>query len=378
MTKLSRRSTLAMLGTVGLAPRFFAAHAAELEDRKLVFVILRGALDGLATLIPDDDALKGLRAHTIPDQRERLDLGNGFRLHPSLTAMHDLYARGEVGFVHAAATPYRDRSHFDGQDFLETIGRNAERDGWLNRVVQTIGGTALAVGYDLPLAMRGEAPATNWAPPVFAPVSDDLLDRLQDLYQGQPLLSEPLTLARGMGAQDISMNMAARGPAAQYAVSSKALGQLMSADGGPNIGMMSFDGWDTHANQAGPLNTRLTGLDNAISELKSALGTAWQNTAVIMCSEFGRTAGENGSRGTDHGTGGLVILAGGAIKGGRVHGDWPGLRTRDLYENRDLAPANDVTAVLKGVLVEHLSFSRSTLDGRIFSSSSATMRGLVT
>ena len=377
MTKLSRRSMLAMLGTVGFTPRFFAAHAAALEDRKLVFVVLRGALDGLATLIPDDDALNGLRSHTIPHQRERLDLGNGFRVHPSLTAIRDLYTLGEVGFVHAAATHYRDRSHFDGQDFLETLGRSSDRDGWLNRVVQTIGGTALAVGYDLPLAMRGDGPATNWSPPVFASVSDDLLDRLQDLYQGQPLLSDPLTMARATVAQDISMNNIARGPEAQYAVSSKALGQLMSADGGPNIGMMSFDGWDTHANQATPLATRLRGLDNALSELKLALGTAWRETAVVMCSEFGRTAGENGSRGTDHGTGGLVILAGGAIKGGRIHGDWPGLRTRDLYENRDLAPANDVTAVLKGVLSDHLSISRSNLDGRIFSSSSATMRGLV-
>ena len=378
MTNLSRRSTLAMLGTLGLAPKFFAAHAAELDDRKLVFIILRGALDGLATLIPDDDALNGLRTHTIPDRWERLDLGNGFRLHPNLTALRELYAQGEAGFVHAAATSYRDRSHFDGQDVLETLGRSSERDGWLNRVVQTVGGTALAVGYDLPLAMRGDGPATNWSPPVFAPVSDGLLDRLQDLYQRQPLLSEPLAMARATAAQNVSMNSVARGPAAQYAISSKALGQLMSADGGPNIGMMSFDGWDTHANQAAPLATRLSGLDKALSELKLALGTAWQETAVVMCSEFGRTAGENGSRGTDHGTGGLVTLAGGAIKGGRVHGDWPGLRARDLYENRDLAPANDVTAVLKGVLADHLSISQSNLNGRIFSGSSPTLRGLVT
>ena len=263
MTNLSRRSTLAMLGTLGLAPKFFAAHAAELDDRKLVFIILRGALDGLATLIPDDDALNGLRTHTIPDRRERLDLGNGFRLHPSLTAIRDLYTLGEVGFVHAAATHYRDRSHFDGQDFLETLGRSSDRDGWLNRVVQTIGGTALAVGYDLPLAMRGDGPATNWSPPVFASVSDDLLDRLQHLYDGQPLLLEPLTMARATVAQDISMDNVVRAPAAQYAVSSKALGQLMSAENGPNIGMMSFDGCDTHANQATPLATRLRGLDNA-------------------------------------------------------------------------------------------------------------------
>lgn len=377
MTHLSRRSLLALLGSTGLAPSFFTAHASELQDRKLIFVILRGAIDGLAALIPDDAELNALRTHTIPDRDQRLNLGNGFRLHPSLSALHGLYRNGEVGFVHAASTPYRDRSHFDGQDFLETLGRGSERDGWLNRAIQSVGGTGLAVGYDLPLALRGAGSATNWSPPVFTPASEALLNRLQALYDGEPTLAEPLAMARATGATEMSMTGRANGPAGQYAVASKALGELMSADGGPNIGMLSFDGWDTHANQANPMATRLSGLDTAINDLKLSLGEAWQNTALVMCSEFGRTARENGSRGTDHGTGGLVILAGGAINGGRVHGDWPGLRSRDLHENRDLAPANDIVSVLKGVLRDHLSISSSALRNFVFDDDSAVMSGLV-
>lgn len=377
MTQFSRRSTLALLGAVGFAPSFLAAHAASVGDRKLIFIILRGALDGLAALIPDDPQLEQLRSSTIPKRTERLDLGNGFRLHPNLKGLHGLYRSGDIGFVHAAATPYRDRSHFDGQDLLETLGRGSARDGWLNRAVQATGGKGLAVGYDLPLALRGAGAASNWSPPVFNAASEDLLDRLQRLYKEHPQLAESLAAARATDMQTVDMDSRRGGPAAQYAAASKALGQFMSAEDGPNIGMLSFDGWDTHANQAGAIASRLGGLDAALLALKAALGEGWEKTTVVACSEFGRTAGENGTRGTDHGTGGLVILAGGAINGGRVHGDWPGLKPRDLFENRDLAPANDVVAVLKGVLRDHLSISRSALENHIFQGRSSVFEGLV-
>ncbi|MEO0550786.1 MAG: DUF1501 domain-containing protein [Pseudomonadota bacterium] len=377
MTNITRRSTLSLLGASAFVPGFLTAHAAGAEDRKLIFIILRGAMDGLAALIPDDAELEQLRTHTVPARSERLDLGNGFRLHPALSGLHNLYREGDVGFVPAAATPYRDRSHFDGQDFLETLGRTPDRDGWLNRAVQVAGGTALAVGYDVPLALRGSGLATNWSPPVFESASDDLLDRLQDLYAGWPELSEPLAMSRSFTMEGAEMSARGRGRGAEYAVASKALGELMSKPDGPNIGMLSFNGWDTHANQAGVLSARFGGLDAAISGLKTALGANWSSTSIAICSEFGRTAAENGSRGTDHGTGGLVILAGGAIKGGQVHGDWPGLRPQDMFENRDVAPANDVVSVLKGVLRDHLSLSQASLDQTVFHDHSRAMDGLV-
>ncbi|MEL6662555.1 MAG: DUF1501 domain-containing protein [Pseudomonadota bacterium] len=377
MTDLNRRALLAMMAAAGVSAQFQAAFAAGAGGKKTIFVILRGAMDGVAALIPDGRDVEALRNFTLPDRADRLPLDSGFSLHPSLSGLQALYRAGEVGFIHAAATPYRDRSHFDGQDFLETLGTPSTNDGWLNRVVKAAGGEGLAVGYTLPLALRGDGAATNWSPPVFASASDDLLDRLEDLYSGHPQLAQPLAMARATTADGATMMGGRGGPAAQYAEASKALGQLMSADGGPDIGMLSFDGWDTHANQAGQFATRLSGLDAAILALKTELGAAWDNTAIVMCSEFGRTAAENGSRGTDHGTGGLMVLAGGAVRGGRVHGDWPGLRRRDLYEGRDLAPANEVTAVLKGVMRDHLGVSRAVLDAQVFPSSSRAMDGLI-
>lgn len=378
MTQITRRTALTLFAASGLCAPIQVAYAQEAQGRKTIFIILRGAMDGLATLIPDDSSIEALRKFTLPDLSQRLDLQNGFRLHPSLSALYELYKTGEVGFVHAAATPYRARSHFDGQDFLETLGDPSTDDGWLNRVVQAAGGTGLAVGYALPLALRGDGQATNWSPPVFEGASDDLLNRLEALYAEQPILAKPLAAARATQVQSVGMSgQRRRGPAGQYAVASKALGQLMSAPGGPDIGMLSFDGWDTHANQAGQLSTRLGGLDAALIGLKNELGEHWGRTAVVICSEFGRTAGENGTRGTDHGTGGLMILAGGAIRGGVAHGDWPGLRTRDLYEGRDLAPANEVVAVLKSILEDHVGISRATLDTRVFDGKSGRINGLI-
>ncbi|MEO0881387.1 MAG: DUF1501 domain-containing protein [Pseudomonadota bacterium] len=377
MPDFTRRSTLALLGAAGLCSPIHAAYAAGSEGRKTIFIILRGAMDGLAALIPDDRALAQLRRSTIPSVSDRIALKNGFSLHPSLVNLYSLYQDGDAGFIHAASTPYRARSHFDGQDLLEALGETSTCDGWLNRLVQTVGGHGLAVGYALPLALRGDGPATNWSPPVFASPSDDLLNRLQDLYADHPLLGDPLAMARATPAQSVGGTKIKSGPAEQYVAASQALGKLMSAEGGPDIGMLSFDGWDTHANQSGQLATRLGGLDEALAGLKSELGSHWVSTAILICSEFGRTAAENGTRGTDHGTGGLMILAGGAIRGGKVHGDWPGLNPRDLYEGRDLAPANEVTGVLKGVLRDHLGVSRSALEQRVFPATSGIMEGLV-
>lgn len=375
MTQFTRRTALALLGAAGSFPSFYTAHAAGAEDRKFIFIILRGGMDGLAALIPDDSALEQLRRHTVVARSQRLNLGNGFRLHPNLSELYTLYQSGELAFVHAAATPYRERSHFDAQDALETLGTQPGNTGWLNRVIQAVGGSGLAVGYTVPLALRGGGDATHWSPPVFSEVSDDLLNRLESLYQGQPVLAEPLARARATEV-DAMMTTRRRGRGGQYAAASKALAQLMRADNGPNIGMVSFDGWDTHANQAGTFGNRLNGLDAAIIALKNELGPDWHKTAIVACSEFGRTAAENGSRGTDHGMGGVVILTGGAIQGGQVFGDWPGLKPNALYQGRDVQPANDVIGILKGVLSGHLAIPKTILNSQIFTSSAGIMTGL--
>ncbi len=380
MTDLSRRHALRLIGAGALStvalPRM--AFADGVEGRSLVFVILRGAMDGLAALIPDDRETEALRGSILPEIGDRLDLGNGFRLHPTLEGLQGLYRAREAGFVHAAATAYRDRSHFDGQDALETLAPAGTRDGWLNRATAALGGQALAVGYALPLALKGPAPARNWAPAVFEPASDDLARRLQDLYAADPLLADALATARAMPAPETDMAGQGGARGIPYAATLQALGELMAAPDGPGIGMVSLDGWDTHANQAQALRARFAQLDLGLARLKSALGPKWATTCVVMCSEFGRTAAANGTRGTDHGTGGLTILAGGAVAGGRVHGDWPGLSPRNLHEGRDLAPANAVEAVLKGVLRDHLGLSRTVLDSEVLPGRAPALDGLIT
>ena len=371
MSELSRRTLLGLIAATAAAPPAFARGV---EDRKFIFVILRGAMDGLATLIPDAAEIDGYRGAIMPKVDERLDLGNGFRLHPSLTRMQTLYQSGEASFVHAAATPYRDRSHFDGQDALETLSPNG-RDGWLNRALGALGEEGLAIGSAIPIALMGEAPASNWSPPMFRREPEALMDRLEGLYASDPAFMQALEMAQSMDMAAMTGKQGGRIGRASVAL--QALGKLMAQGDAPGVGMVSLNGWDTHANQPAALSRNLLELDKGLLALKKALGPGWAQTCIVICSEFGRTVRANGTRGTDHGTGGLMMLTGGAVKGGRIHGDWPGLKPAQLYENRDLAPANDIAGVLKGILRDHLGIDRAALDTRVLPGSARAMEGLV-
>lgn len=376
MTEFTRRTLISLLGAAGVAPAVLPSFAQGVSNRKFIFVFLRGALDGLSALAPDDRQLISLRPNLIAEPSAYFDLSNGFRLHPAMPGANALYAAGELGFVHSAAPPYRVRSHFDAQDMFETMGRQDVRDGWLNRVVRELRGQGVAVDHSLPLALQGPGETFNWSPPVFGEAPPDVLDRLAALYEDIPAFSEALAVARG------AMGMADSGGSARrfgrdYVMSMEIAGRLMRQPGGPGICMLSFGGWDSHAGQVRDHQRRLAALDDAIVALKAAMGPEWQQTCVVMCSEFGRTVRENGTGGTDHGTGGLVILAGGAVRGGKVHGDWPGLKPAQLLEGRDLAPANPVTGILKGVIRDHLGIDRSTLEARIFPDGVRPMDGLI-
>lgn len=355
MANLNRRDIFWLVGgaaIAGVAPPSFAAGR---DDRKFIFVVLRGGLDGLATLVPTDPALETLRPTLHAIAADGPEIASAFRLHPALSGLHAMYQAGEATFIHAAATAYRERSHFDAQDQIETLSAPGARIGWLNRLSSETATAGLGVGYALPLALKGPASTTNWAPAAFRPASADLLDRLMRLYATDIEFQSTLMTARQMSMSDMDLDPSRpRGDAAAAEQSFRAIGKLMSEPDGPGIGMVSIDGWDTHANQVGALNNRLGLLDTDLLALKEEMGTAWNRTCVTICSEFGRTAGENGTRGTDHGTGGLLILAGGAVHGGRIAGDWPGLRDADLRDQRDLAPANAVEDVLAGILRDHL------------------------
>src|SRR6266436_5934830 len=394
----SRRALL--LGGASFAawaylPKF--ARAANGRDPRLIVVILRGALDGLATVAPTGDpdyaALHGSIALTSNGPHAALMLDSFFALHPAMPEFARMYREKKAAVVHAVATSYRERSHFDGQDVLESgfAGPGRVQSGWLNRALESLPKgervtSALAVGPTTPLVLRGAAPTVGWAPVALPQVADDTAMRLVELYQHRdPALAAALTqgLALDKAAQgdDMKPKPGTNGTAAMRLVA-RGAAKLMAADDGPRIAALAFDGWDTHANEGGAvgrLAQLLSGLDGALAEFESGLGERWRDTVVVVATEFGRTARINGTEGTDHGTGTVALLAGGAVKGGRVISDWPGLKPAQLYEGRDLAPTNDLRAVFKGVLHDHLGISERALGETVFPDSAPAkpMKGLV-
>lgn len=386
---LSRRGLLAGATAAAALAHSGAVFARAKTEKRFVFVILRGALDGLTAVPPvGDPGYAPLRRKTLIAADAALPLSAPFALHPSFATLHELYRAKEALVVHAAATPYRQRSHFDGQDVLENGGVSALElsDGWLNRAIAELkGARGLAVGQQLPLAMRGPAPAASWAPSNLPEPDEDTAARLAHLYDGDPILGPALQEA--MATQAVlegaaTMNGAKDRSGGYIAVAARAGARLLAAPDGPRIAMLQFPGWDTHVNEGGAqgqLANRLAALDRGFAALKEELGPAWRDTVVVVATEFGRTARENGDGGTDHGTGAAAFVLGGAVRGGRVLADWPGLRDADLYQNRDLRPTSDLRAVFKGVLSEHLGIARKALDTNVFPDSSTIkpVEGLV-
>jgi uncharacterized protein (DUF1501 family) len=316
-----------------------------------------------------------------------------FALHPAMPELARMYQQKQAAVIHAVSTPYRDRSHFDGQDVLESgfAGPGRVQSGWLNRALEALPAgdrvlSALAVGPTAPLVLRGAARTVGWAPAALPHADDDTATRLVELYRRRDpalalALSQGLQLDKTAYGEDIKPKPGSNGAAAMRLVA-RGAAKLMASDDGPRIAAIAFDGWDTHANEGGPvgrLALLLSGLDGALAEFESGLGERWRDTVMVVATEFGRTARINGTQGTDHGTGTIALLAGGAVKGGRVISDWPGLKPANLYEARDLAPTIDLRAVLKGVLRDHLGLGERVLAEKVFPDSTAVnlMSGLV-
>ena len=388
---MNRRHLLAAASTgIGLA--FAGRVAAQTSGlaNKLVIVIARGAMDGLSVTVPYADPnyvpLRGGLAIAAPGEASgALALSEGFGLHPALAGLHDLYDQGQMRFAPAVALPVRIRSHFDAQDVLENGGEGLRQqsDGWLNRAIVAAGGTSLkglSIGAQTPLILRGEAPVSSWAPGGLVRDGDRIASLLQDLYVEDPMLGQ--NLARGLATEQLVSMEGGDQRLRRNDVQGlgQAVAKLMTGPGGADIVAVSLDGWDTHAGQRAQLQTRLTGLDQLVTGLKNGLGETWSRTAVIVATEFGRTARANGTQGTDHGTGASLLLAGGAVKRGGPIGDWPTLADNRLFENRDLAPTLDIRSVFKGVLRDHMGLDRAALDARVFPGSAAeapAMDGLI-
>ncbi len=368
---ISRRSALLGLTAAWTCGSASLALAAAPTDKRLVIVILRGALDGMAAVVPyGDPDLVRLRAGLVPPEPGRpnglLDLGGFYGLHPALAGMHGLFKAGQLLPVHAVAGPYRSRSHFDAQDYLESGADHRLDSGWLNRAVEAMPGhrpnTALAIGVTVPLMLRGAAPVGTYSPTGYQALSPELYARIADLAHDDALLGPVVREGlqdRGFSAETLAgVPLADKNAVVNVA---QAAGKLLAAPDGPRVAVLEGGGWDTHAAQAQRLVPPLRQLDAGLLALKQAMGEAWDQTAVLVMTEFGRTARVNGTNGTDHGTAGVAFVAGGGVAGGRVLGTWPGLADAKLFENRDLAPTTDLRSLAMALLVEHLGVPASAM-----------------
>jgi uncharacterized protein (DUF1501 family) len=394
----SRREALIGSGALFAWTQMPKLARAEGRDPRMLVIVLRGALDGLGTVAPVGDpdwiSLRGDRALVLGGKTPALPLDSFFALNPAMPNLHRLYKAREATVVHATATPYRERSHFDGQDVLESgLAKPGFADtGWLNRALVALasegrvhpqGARAMAVGPVTPLVVRGQAPVMSWAPQQLLPASDDTQARLLELYRHTDrklavalesrMSLEALGRASGM---DPSKAVAAQLPPpgiarirAYFADAAGTAARYLARPDGPRVGALGFVGWDTHINEgadAGQLANLLGALDGSLAAIETNMGEAWRETVVAVITEFGRTARINGTDGTDHGTGTVALLVGGALRGGRVIADWPGLKPADLHEARDLKPTIDLRSVLKGLLRDHLRVEESVLAETVF------------
>lgn len=328
-------------------------------EGRLVFVLLRGGVDGLAAVVPvGDPAYAALRGAMAFSPEDLTPLSDGFALAPGLAPLHALWTEGELAVAHAMAIPYRTRSHFDGQAILETgLDRPAgASDGWLNRLLQVMDGerSGIAVAAGLPRSLEGPHPVLTWSPAELGSADGAYVDRLHVLYQRDPVLHDRFEAALQLRELDEAdtMQRGARGTGRVVPIM-EATARFMGEPDGPNVAAVEFSGWDTHANQGmarGRLDRLLRQLSEGLVAFKGRMGARWADTTVVVMTEFGRTARPNGTGGTDHGTAGAGFVLGPGLARSRVLSDWPGLGERALYEGRDLEATLDTRALLKGVV----------------------------
>lgn len=344
------------------------AFARANTSRRFVFIIQRGAADGLSIVGPTGDPLhSSIRGDFDQDLRNGTSLGSFFTLHPAMAEAGKMYAAREALFVHAVASPYRDRSHFDGQNVLETGGSTAyqRRDGWLNRLLGLLPAAdskALALSDTVPMALRGSNQVSSYAPSTLAEPSEDLLQRVAAMY-------DPDAQLHALWSEAVATRMAAGNVEASGQngdATGKVAAKLLAGDAGARVLMIETNGWDTHSGQRGRLAVQLKNLDAMLGSLKSGLGADWADTLVIVATEFGRTVRPNGTAGTDHGEASVAMMLGGAVAGGKVLVDWPGLATSQLYEGRDLKPTTSLDALIGGALSQHYGLEATAVMGKLF------------
>jgi uncharacterized protein (DUF1501 family) len=385
---MNRRELLKFLSITGCSvpilsalPSFAKAEATPKQKQKMVWILLRGGMDGLSAVPAyDDNNYLRLRPKIALPEDKVIRLDGTFGLHPSLKNMSKWYQQGDLLVVHASGSGYQGRSHFDGQKVAENGLNNiaSGTEGWLNRTLATqANSTAIAVGASVPLVLRGPQPVMNWSPSKLPDATEELLHRLENLYDQDELLERRLSEAMMLEdmIDDEMGNKKKKKRKSRFPIAEAAqAGKFLAEPEGPNYVALEAGGWDTHYNQGsdnGALSQRLSDLDKGMLALKQGLGDEWDNTVVVITSEFGRTVAENGTGGTDHGTAGVVFLAGGAVQGKRIITDWPGLAKNQQFEGRDLYPTTDLRSILKAVLHDHMGVSEGDLYDTIFPDSNA-------
>ncbi len=351
--------------------------------KRFVFVVLRGGMDGLSAVPAiGDPEFAAARGPLAQFGSAPLALDTTFALHPNLTQLHSMYTGGELAVVHAAGLPYRERSHFDAQQVLESGGVRPYEltTGWLGRALAPSAAKSLALNTSVPLVLRGPGAVDTWAPSALPDPSADLIARLERLYGNDAALATALQRAKALhfdGAMPSDMNtingkaMGSTGRGGNFTLLSQRATEFLAQPNGPQAAVLELGGFDSHANQSnlnGALSNTLRQLDAGLSALREGLlasGT-WARTVVVVATEFGREVAVNGTLGTDHGSGGAAFVLGGAVKGGRVIADWPGLAKRDRFEGRDLRITTDLRAVLRGVLADHLQVATRSLNVDVF------------
>ena len=369
-------------GMASLAPSLAFGAGSQAGDRRFVLVILRGGMDGLSAVPaigdPDFAAARGPLAQF---GASALPLDGTFALHPALSTLHAMYGSRELAVVHAVGLPYRERSHFDAQQVLESGGVKPYEitTGWLGRALGDTHGRGIALSTAVPLVLRSGADVDTWAPSALPDPSADLVARLERLYADDPMLATALKRAKslhlegGMGTSGMPADAMTGGapPRGGFVVLAQRAAEFLAQPSGPDVAVLELGGWDTHANQAntnGPLVFALRQLDAGLAALREGLVAhdTWKRTVVVVATEFGREVAVNGTLGTDHGTGGAAFVLGGAVRGGRVLAEWPGLAGKDRYEGRDLRTTTDLRALLKGVLADHLQIPGARIESDVF------------
>ena len=395
---ISRRAMLGVTASLFSWACMPKIASAATTDPRVLFVILRGGMDGLAAvpaygegniyvegrgeLFIRPDALIKLKDKKYP---------NFFGLHPALKTFGGMYAAGDASIVHATAVPLWTRSHFDCQDNLENGLPGAvvpSSTGWLNRLLAAMPSGApvrdrgaIEIG-SAPLIMRGSEPVLGWSASTLEHVLDPTLYLIRTLYKSQDKVFYD-NLERGLKAQNFAEGLGSNPPdATSLQTGFLGAGRLLASPTGPRIATLSVDGWDTHTDQGtvdGSLATNLAALDEGLSLFRSTIGDQWANTVVVMVTEFGRMVANNGNHGSDHGVGTVALLAGGAVNGGRIFTKWPGLSPAKLLDKRDLMPTTDLRSVFKGVLREHLDVPDTIINSTVFpdSGSAKPLTGLI-